>query len=75
VKDPMRQCLMTKSGVVQTAWIPEDFAVVGKILDFRSGMTWERGWKVEIVHEPRLEQGYVRERSQDYKHTRQASDA
>jgi len=60
---------------VQMTWIPEEFAKEGKILELKNPQTgeWDNGWTVEKVY-ARSEESYVRERSQDYKHQRKASD-
>lgn len=59
---------------VQTAWIPERFAHVGKVLSLlRSDGSWSEGWVVNEVYN-RLSEEYVREHEQDYKSQRKASD-
>jgi hypothetical protein len=72
----MRQCSMRRGNVVQRAWIPEKFAVAGKSLRLKDSATgtWEDGWKVASVSDAVLPSDIVAERSQDYKHTRRASD-
>ena len=55
------------------AWVPEKFAVAGRFLRLTDAGVSEDGWQVTGVG-ARLTEAYVRERSQDYKHTRQASD-
>jgi hypothetical protein len=67
-----KQCVLEKENTIQYAWIPKKFAKQGKyvILDNENGTTW----KVKIVFAPELEESYLIERGQDYKHTRKASD-
>ena len=55
------------------AWIPEKFATEGRALRLTDSGVSEDGWRVTGIG-ARLTEEYVRERSQDYKHTRQASD-
>ena len=55
------------------AWIPDKYAVVGRILRLTEDGVSEDGWEVTGVG-AKLTVEYVRERSQDYKHTRRASD-
>ena len=55
------------------AWIPAKFAVVGRILRLTEDGVSQDGWEVTGVG-AKLTESYVRERSQDYKHTRKASD-
>jgi hypothetical protein len=46
-----RQCLLTKGTSTTTSWIPERFAVLGKVLKFKDeGGTWDNGWVVEAVY-------------------------
>ena len=59
----------------QTSWIPEKFAVEGKYLelyDFKND-SWKT-WRVRKVYDFAVDYEYIRERSQDYKRTRKASD-
>lgn len=68
-----RQCWLVRGNARQMAWIPEKFAVAGRFLKLTEAGVSEDGWQVVSVG-TRLTEGYVRERSQDYKHTRRASD-
>lgn len=65
-----KQCTLEKNNIKQTAWIPEEFAHIGKILKIKE----DNGWKVLSVGSQRLTQDYVSEREQDYKNQRLASD-
>ena len=56
------------------AFIPEQFAKVGKYIQVLEGEEWSDGWKVQWAGKVRLSEAYVQERSRDYKHTREASD-
>ena len=52
----------------QTSWLPDKYAVLGKILDLKTRGAWSEGWRViEVYHETKLDDDWVRERSQDYK--------
>jgi len=55
------------------AWIPSKFAVVGKKIEIKFGETFDVGWEVSQVY-TELPTAVVREREQDYKQTRKASD-
>ena len=69
-----RHCLLQRGEVKTTAWIPEQFAKVGKYVSLNQfDDDWEDGWKVIEVG-TRLETKYMLERSQDWKNTRKASD-
>jgi hypothetical protein len=59
-----------------TSWIPEKFAIRGKVIKLENRETGEQtdGWKVIMVGSKRKESDEVIERSQDYKKTRKASD-
>jgi hypothetical protein len=55
---------------VQTTWIPEKFAKIGKILE----LLGDNGWEVIGVSTERRDSWEVRERSQDWRRQRKASD-
>jgi hypothetical protein len=42
-----RQCRLVRGAVCYTAWIPVEFAKVGKILRIRRERVWEDGWVVK----------------------------
>ena len=59
---------------VYTCYIPEEYAIQYKTLQIKQeDGTWEDGWIVSNVFN-KLPSAIVRERSQDYKKTRKASD-
>ena len=68
-----RQCWLTRGSARQMAWLPEKFAVAGRFLRLTDAGVSEDGWQVTGVGAQMAEET-VRERSQDYKHTRRASD-
>lgn len=68
-----RQCWLARGRARQMAWIPEKFAVAGRFLRLTEAGVSEDGWQVTGVG-ARMREDTVRERSQDYKHTRRASD-
>ena len=68
-----RQCWLARGSARQMAWLPEKFAVAGRFLRLTDSGVSEDGWQVTGVGAQMTEE-HVRERSQDYKHTRQASD-
>ena len=50
-----RQCELHRAdGRRTTSWLPEKFAVVGKVLRLRCVGTWSDGWCVVRVGEDRL---------------------
>lgn len=62
------------SRVTYIAWIPEKFAVVGKVLDFKDDNgVWSVGWTVTAVY-TRQSTLEVRERSRDHLRQRKSSD-
>ncbi len=67
------QCWLVRGHARQMAWIPAKFAVAGRYLKLTDAGVTEDGWQVAGVG-ARMSEEIVRERSQDYKHTRQASD-
>lgn len=58
-----------------TQWIPEKFAKENTDIEVYEPSTdrWYP-WSVEEVYEVPVDYDYIRERSQDYKRTRKASD-
>ena len=77
-KDFFRQCRLElrSPGKVssQVSWLPEKYAVKGKYLELKNEEgEWVNGWQVMDIY-ARFEASKVRERSQDYKRTRKASD-
>jgi hypothetical protein len=51
-----RQCILRKGNATTTSWLPEPFAVLGKVLRLRDDAgTWDNGWVVAAVHERREE--------------------
>lgn len=57
------------------AWLPEQFAKKGLIVDTWDAGEWSTGWKVKKVYSGVvLEADYLVKRSQDYKNQRKASD-
>lgn len=67
------QCLLTKGRIRQTAWIPEEFSTVGRVVKLKDQGEWGHGWQVSTAG-IRLPEAYLRERSRDYVQTRKASD-
>lgn len=41
-----KQCKMQKGNTFQTGYIPEEFAVLDKIIKLREKGVWDNGWKV-----------------------------
>ncbi len=67
------QCWLRRGTARQMVWIPEKHAVVGRFLRLTESGVSEDGWEVVSAGARQSEEA-VRERSQDYKHTRRASD-
>ena len=62
------------NGVVTTSWIPQKYAKKGKYLKLKNDDgEWENGWQVIDTFGVRPTAD-IMERSQDYKHQREASD-
>lgn len=72
-----RQCVLVNVGreskKIKTSWIPEKFAVRGKILKLKENGEWEDGWEVVSVGS-RLDSKAVNAASQYYKKHRQGTD-
>ena len=74
-----KQCTFTSKTengeMVQTAWIPEKFAVEGKTIYFGSKSdSPERLWIVSSVGDQKMSGEYVADHERDYMSQRQASD-
>jgi len=75
-----KQCMMKRKVDNKTAfltsWIPEKFAIKGKVIKLEERETGKitDGWEIVMVGSKRKESKEVIERSQDYKKTRRASD-
>ena len=67
------QCWLVRGDARQMAWLPAKFAVQGRYLKLTDNGETQDGWQVTGVG-AQLAEETIRERSQDYKHTRQASD-
>jgi len=59
------QCELVKQNVFQVAWIPTQFAVVGKIIKIKENGRWNDGWKVKHIFGIRFFED-VEEHERDY---------
>ena len=57
----MKQCLLQKDSQEHIAWLPKEFAVPGKLIDFKAWGVWQEGWTVFQVYSMVLREDYVRE--------------
>lgn len=65
----MRQCFLSSGGTSYVAWLPDKFAVVGKVVEIHG-----KNWTIKNVYGPHKEDAEVHERSRDYLRQRKASD-
>ena len=65
-----RQCELRRKDTMDVAWIPEEFARIGKWLRIRG----ENAWQVVRVGENRKSQQYLLEHERDWMYQREASD-
>jgi len=73
----MKQCRLVRGDSSTISWLPDKFAVKGKIIDLRSRETgkWSKNWEVVSGwYSDSVNSDYILEREQDYKHQRAASD-
>jgi hypothetical protein len=68
------QCKLVKGNKHTTSWIPKIFAHTGLYLQLKMNGEWEDGWLVISVGDIELNHETLMSRSQDYMHTRKASD-
>ena len=66
-----QQCRMTKDNREHIAWIPSEFAQVGKVIDI-DGLG--KGWTVTVATNHKIDNKAADSMSQMYKKTRKASD-
>lgn len=69
-----QQCRLVNGSMHKTAWIPTKFAVKDKKIEIDDPNGGREYWVVEDVYGAPVPYYEVNERSQDYKHTREASD-
>ena len=69
-----RQCKLHRGAQRTVSWLPERFARQGRYLKLKTDGEWQDGWRVMAVGSQRMTEQEVNERSQDYKHQREASD-
>jgi hypothetical protein len=67
------QCILKKNNKIQTSWIPERYAVIGKYLKLLENNIWENGWQV-ISNGVKVSKNSLEILSQDHKRTRTSSD-
>lgn len=57
------------------AWIPEKFAQLGKYIRIKNeDGTWESGWKIKEIYDPRRDKKSLIAGESDYKNQRKVSD-
>jgi hypothetical protein len=64
------QCLLVKENCQQqVVWIPTLFAKIGKIIDLRDKIDWNKGWEVKEVYGIRTidELELMRQQDNDFK--------
>ena len=68
------QCSLTKGALEMVSWIPTEVARVGNLVRLKdTDGVWTEGWRVRKTYAT-METAECRDRSQDYKRTREASD-
>lgn len=50
LKTDYTQCKLTKYDFVELAWIPSQFAKLGKVIKLKICGIWNDGWKVSEIH-------------------------
>lgn len=74
-KTTYTQCRLRRGESWQVSWVPSNMAIPGKYLKLKNSETgeWVDGWRVEAAFAVTTSFA-ANERSQDYKHQRNASD-
>lgn len=71
----MVQCVLERHNTQLVSWIPERFAVQGKILKIKTCEGWSNGWSVKTVYGcSKKSVDEVDRMNTDYRHQREASD-
>ena len=65
-----RQCTLELRETQQVAWIPEQFAVLGKYLKIED----DNGWRVEEVGSLRHDESYIQDHERDFLGHRKRTD-
>lgn len=65
-----KQVTLTKGATSEVAWIPEEFAKVGKFLRIED----DNGWQVEKVGSRRMSGVYLAEHEREYLRHRKVTD-
>lgn len=65
-----RQCALVKGTTQQVAWLPEEFAVVGKYVILKE----DDGWQVNHVSNHRQSEEYVQAHERDHMGHRKRTD-
>jgi hypothetical protein len=68
-----RQCMLVKGATRQTSWIPEQYAIVNKVLKLREAGIWDNGWIVETVSQTRLSEKQLPDFHKERKRHRKAT--
>lgn len=68
------QCKLEKWNCETTAWLPEKFSILNKIVKIKIDEKWENGWKVVEVGTLPVTEEDVIARSRDFTKQRKASD-
>ena len=68
-----RQCQVRQGDKLQTTWLPEEFAIKGRVLSLKESENWTGPWTVTQVF-GREDSSEVNIRSRDHKKQRSASD-
>ena len=64
------QCILKKEKNLQTSWLPEKYAHIGKNLKLLENDEWQDGWQV-ISRGVRISKDSLEILAQSYKRTRQ----
>jgi hypothetical protein len=67
-----RQCKMSCDNKTTHSWIPEEFAIRGKLVILKD--MGPRAWMVDEVSSTRITQNEAMAQSMDHKHQRDVSD-
>lgn len=74
MSDKYKQCRLSKNGLQQVSFIPEDIAVQHNVVKLKDMDGWELNWTVEEVFEPAMSYDAIQTAANQARNTRKASD-
>lgn len=68
------QCVLKKENTLRTSWIPEKYAIKGKIVGLKTDGIWSEGWEIRTVSSNRLPSSTMKFIRDEHMHHRSVTD-